>query len=432
MFESFRKSRRMQGAAFAAALVVSTTAAMAGGLRINLRQVISEFIAERGAPEIVIVPGPAPTTAVDWPVVPPTTETSPSLVEQSMQSVVDRVQLPAIASEFDVNKLLVPSWGTGLPAPSGVPDVIGAFRFICTASHEAKDDPVVFPGQPGKSHLHEFFGNTDVNAFSTYESLRKTGKSTCNNELNRSAYWMPAMMNGKGKVVRPDYVSIYYKRFPETDPMCSKVAVACVNLPRGLRFVFGYNMSNPDAAPTGSAYFNCDGPTATPGHYRDLVTAARFCPAGNQLHASITAPSCWDGKNLDSSDHRSHVAYPATGERGLHGCPATHPYLIPTFTMTAAYTTDADLDHSGQWSPGKPTWHLSSDEMPGMPMMTPGSTFHSDWFGAWDDTAMKMWTDNCINKLLNCSGGDLGNGKQLAMFSGFSWNANPRVVDPPK
>jgi hypothetical protein len=24
-----------------------------------------------------------------------------------------------------------------------------------------------------------------------------------------------------------------------------------------------------------------------------------------------------------------------------------------------------------------------------------------------------MWTDNCINKMLNCSGGDLGNGMQL-------------------
>jgi hypothetical protein len=69
--------------------------------------------------------------------------------------------------------------------------------------------------------------------------------------------------------------------------------------------------------------------------------------------------------------------------------------------------------------------------MPGMPMMKPGSTFHADWFGAWDDGIMKMWTDHCINKLLNCSGGDLGNGKQLKMFSGFTWKAEPRLVDPP-
>jgi hypothetical protein len=42
-----------------------------------------------------------------------------------------------------------------------------------------------------------------------------------------------------------------------------------------------------------------------------------------------------------------------------------------------------------------------------------------------------MWQDNCIDKLLNCSGGDLGNGKQLRMFSGFTWSANPRLVDAP-
>ena len=66
--------------------------------------------------------------------------------------------------------------------------------------------------------------------------------------------------------------------------------------------------------------------------------------------------------------------------------------------------------------------------MPGMPNMRPGSTLHADWFGAWDDSVMQMWTDHCLNKLLNCSGGDLGNGKQLKMYAGFSWTAKPHIV----
>jgi hypothetical protein len=45
---------------------------------------------------------------------------------------------------------------------------------------------------------------------------------------------------------------------------------------------------------------------------------------------------------------------------------------------------------------------------------------------------MAMWTDNCINKLLNCSAGILGNGKQIKMYSGFSWTANPRLVPIPQ
>ena len=125
------------------------------------------------------------------------------------------------------------------------------------------------------------------------------------------------------------------------------------------------------------------------------------------------------------------MAYPDYGWWGYEKCPDTHPYVIPTFTLGAWYTTDADLDRSGNWSATTSTWRLSSDAMPGMAPKRPGTTMHADWFGAWDDNVIKMWSGNCVDKLLNCSGGDLGNGKQLRMFDGFSWNANPRVVDPP-
>jgi hypothetical protein len=29
---------------------------------------------------------------------------------------------------------------------------------------------------------------------------------------------------------------------------------------------------------------------------------------------------------------------------------------------------------------------------------------------AWDPTIYQMWEDNCLDKLLSCSGGNLGNG----------------------
>jgi hypothetical protein len=138
-----------------------------------------------------------------------------------------------------------------------------------------------------------------------------------------------------------------------------------------------------------------------------------------------SAPECWDGKNLDSPDHRSHMSKPqfndSTGWKVR--CPSTHPFLIPTFTMGAWYTIDDDF----------PTWELASDDMTAMGMgkQVRGSTGHADWFGAWDDLILKAWTDNCIDRFLNCSGADLGNGRQLKMFEGFSWTAEPRLVDPP-
>jgi len=81
------------------------------------------------------------------------------------------------------------------------------------------------------------------------------------------------------------------------------------------------------------------------------------------------------------------------------------------------------------------TWHLSSDVMPGMAPARPGSTFHSDWFGAWDDDVMDAWHANCIDKLLSCNSGDLGNGWQMKR-NALSPNpgilkAEPRVVPVP-
>jgi hypothetical protein len=363
-------------------------------------------------------------------------EPSPSPSPTSV-SPFGSVELPSIPSNFEIASELVPAWGTGAIAGPEV-DEAGSFRFICNPAHLSNDDPIVYPGQPGKAHLHQFFGNTAANAHSTYESLRTTGESTCNSPLNRSAYWMPAMMNGKGKVVRPDYVSIYYKRLPASDPKCdpNKSAMArgiCVDLPRGLRFVFGFNMTTMKYDNGGQwparPYFTCDGKTANAGHENTIPEAAARCPTSpnadgsyNKLGASITAPDCWDGKNLDSPDHRSHMAYPSYGSWGYLKCPATHPYVVPTFTLGAWYTVDQDL----------PGWHLSSDVMPGMPPMPAGSTFHADWFGAWDDQVLKAWHDNCLDKRLSCSGADLGNGKQLKMFNGFSWNASPRVSSPPQ
>jgi hypothetical protein len=334
-----------------------------------------------------------------------------------------------VPSNFDINSTLM---STALPA-SAYPDTVGAFRFICGAGQITNDDPIMYPGQPGKSHLHQFYGNIAANANSTYTSLRSAGDSTCNwigngTAANRSAYWMPAMLDGKGNVVRPDYVSIYYKQRPQSDPVVSdpsnpRYLGRAVPLPNGLRYIFGWDPTGVNQIKTGGAWFNCQGPSATPGHYATLTTALANCPAGNQVGAVIQAPECWDGKNLDSPDHRSHVAYASYGTWGYLKCPSTHPYNIPSFTMGAWYTVAAGDTTS--------LWELSSDHMaPGQPK---GHTFHADFFMAWDPSVHDMWWQNCINKLLNCSAGVLGNGKQLkgAAQPSYGWKHTARLVPKP-
>src|SRR4051794_14573087 len=58
----------------------------------------------------------------------------------------------AVADNFDASRWLEPG-----EAPHASPDEVGAFRFTCLAGQVSRDDPIVYPGQPGKSHLHQFF-----------------------------------------------------------------------------------------------------------------------------------------------------------------------------------------------------------------------------------------------------------------------------------
>jgi hypothetical protein len=78
----------------------------------------------------------------------------------------------------------------------GLPSDIGAWRTTCTVSKMAWVDPIVFPGEPGRSHLHTFFGNTGVDENSTFTSLISSGGSTCFGGLaNMSVYWVPSMID---------------------------------------------------------------------------------------------------------------------------------------------------------------------------------------------------------------------------------------------
>ena len=367
-------------------------------------------------PLVQVAPAAQPTSVTPAPTPPPA-----ATVTVAAATAIEGIT--PIASNFDPASELV---STSIP-PSASPDVVGAFRFVCMPGQLKSDDPIVYPGQPGKSHLHQFFGNDTADANSTYASLRAAGNSTCMSPLNRSAYWMPAVLNGLGKVVRPDYVTIYYKRRPLTDPIVSdpkhpQYQGQGVKLPHGLRFIFGRDMLNLAAPQTGAISFACDGPTAPPGKsWKNLEDAQAECSVGNRLGARIFAPDCWDGKNLDSPDHRNHVSYGSYNDSGYYKCPTTHPYVIPAFTMAAWFTQAA-----GE------TYSLVSDDMDTSPGHKRGDTFHADFFMAWDPVVHDMWEKNCIDKMLNCSAGDLGNGKQIRQSWPHSWTANPRLADIPK
>lgn len=56
---------------------------------------------------------------------------------------------------------------------------------------------------------------------------------------------------------------------------------------------------------------------------------------------------CWDGVNLDSTDHKSHVAYPSGSFETGGACPSTHPVKLPQVMYEVMWDTtqfnDANL-----------------------------------------------------------------------------------------
>ena len=341
-------------------------------------------LARGGKKDKVKYPGPTPTPS------PSPTSTDPMVQDPETGTV----ELAAVDDGLPLSNYL----STVSLASSNAPDVVGAFRFLCPASHISYDDPIVHPGQPGANeHLHIFFGNTETNASSTYESLRTSGDSTCRNMLNRSAYWQPAMLGkntaGQDVVIVEDYTNFYYKRRSANDPAAEGIPVA---LPRGLKFVFG-GMERP-------ARFKCIRDDRTESEWLPtLREALSICPAGKQIDMAQSTPECWDGKNLDSADHRSHLSFLLRDKNsGKEYCPSTHPYLLPRLTFQRIFTIRPDDVTT--------TWRLSSD----MPGDEPGSMAHADYIMAWNDEVHDRWMGSCINKLLTCSDGNLGDGAKLA------------------
>ncbi len=294
----------------------------------------------------------------------------------------------------DYTKIPTANPGTGLEligpqVETLTPDSIGAFREPCLFSHFAYDDPIVFPGQPGKSHLHAFFGNTGANAFSTVDSIANTGTSTCSGgTLNRTAYWVPALIDTtNGSVVRPASIMTYYKTGYYGIKPADIHAV-----PTGLRMITG-NAKNA-AADTTTAEYSCVSSTNA-GLWQNSIPN---CAVGDEMLMVVEFPQCWDGVNLDSADHKSHMSGTVNG-----ACPKDHPVAIPVISFNVHYKIEKANAGRG--------WRLSSDNydasLPG------GYSGHGDYFFGWKPEIVKSFTESCLNKSLDCHAEELGNGKRL-------------------
>ncbi|WP_448320098.1 DUF1996 domain-containing protein [Streptomyces sp. CO7] len=243
------------------------------------------------------------------------------------------------------------------------------FNATCTYSHSKPDDPIVLPGLPGASHMHSFFGNRSTDAFSTTQSLLAATPTTCAPAKDLSAYWIPTLYEGD-KAVEAEGMIVYYgSRLP--DPTVT------VPFPEGFRMIAGDAKAQAPTPAGSPGQFWCAGEGGETGRSADGNWPV--CAPKAHLTHQLVFPDCWDGKHLDSPDHKSHVAFANDGR-----CSGAYPVAIPNLSFVVSYPTSGSA--AG--------FRLAS----GM-----ASSIHGDFFNAWDNAALGQRVKDCITQKAKCN-----------------------------
>jgi Domain of unknown function (DUF1996) len=248
--------------------------------------------------------------------------------------------------------------------------------------HQNSDNFMVTPGKRnGAQHVHNYVGNLSTDADSTDDSLHAAGTS-CDRD-NKSTFFWPVVrdtsqqggdadedgggLDGNfGKILPEKTVDLRFLGSPN-----GKV----VPMPDDLTIIMGDAKAKTNGSTNANAQWTCTG-------FENRVTDKYpLCPAGSDLVRILEFPSCWDGENLDSADHRSHVVFPDEDGRCDDGFKA-----IPRLRETLTYNRP-----NGR--------NFAVDTFPDQ--QHDPSTDHADFMNIASDDVLKLAAD-CINSGRNC------------------------------
>lgn len=256
---------------------------------------------------------------------------------------------------------------------------------------DERADPLVSPGVVS-GHVHSIAGGSGFSFNMTYEDARASSCSSCPIKADLSNYWVPHLYyraengtfidvpvsgDGDGNL---GGITVYYLQRPGANNDALQA------FPEGFRMLAGdpfrRNYTGDFAAQAISyACLNYDGPaTAETNGFPD-----NNCPDG--LRAQVFFPSCWDGVNLDSANHQSHVSYPASGAYNDGVCPDSHPVHLISIFYEIIFQTNLFADM--WWGDEQPFVFAMGDPT--------GYGFHGDFINGWDVDILQYAVDNCLN-----------------------------------
>jgi len=275
------------------------------------------------------------------------------------------------------------------------------FTVNCHPLTVQRSDPIVQPGVPS-SHVHSVVGgNAFKRTMGPTDALR-ANETTCDKAIDHSNYWVPQLYHQRNdklwELVPFSGTAVYYQKracdYKPNEQYCDKT-VTPLAFPDGFRMVAGdplrRSQNNNDFAQK-AVNIMCifDG-----GSTQYQGFPPRQC---NVMRWEVYFPSCWDGKNLDSPDHKSHVAYPAVGNFDGGVCPESHPVAILSifyefFFQTKSFYTSPD-DRKFAFANGDPT----------------GFGYHGDFIMGWTDRNLLQTAHRDCVTSANCP--KLGNQPQ--------------------
>lgn len=252
-------------------------------------------------------------------------------------------------------------------------------------------DPVVFPGEVSP-HVHTISGGNGFGFSMDYEQANASTCSSCAIKKDLSNYWTPKLYymaedgtfedvpqsgEGNGKT---GGMTVYYQQ--RGGPNNDKIKA----FPNDFRMVAGdpfqRNATDAEAAPGNAVSFVCLDYSGTSSETKSIPN--KSCPDG--LRAQVYFPSCWDGKNGDSPDHKSHMHYPI-GKYDSGSCPDSHPVHLVSIFFEVIYSIDKFASR----------WHGDSHPFVFAQGDQTGYGFHGDFVNGWDHSTLQNAIDDCTN-----------------------------------